>query len=708
MTNLCARLGRRAAWGAVGLLLGWGSQALAADFMLEPGDSIDAAVQGATDGDRILGTPGEYVGNIDLRGRLLVIEGIMGAEQTTIRGTGARSVVRARSGEPEGTTLRGVRVTGGSDTRGGGVDVASGANLLIESCEIVGNTATSGGGVACRAATVILRDVGLWDNAASQGDCVYSQNGATVTLEGVVVGINSFNESIYFLESDWRVEDSEFVPGSGALTSIDCTGVVEGSCFTRTASTAVYASGTTTIRGCTFDGCRSIFTGGAMRLDGDAVVEDSEFLDCAALTAGGAAEFRGVVRLERCTFIGGIAEQGGLIRCLEDAVVTIIDSELRQGRAIEGGAVEVEENAHLICTNILLDGHVASEGGAVRLDIGGRLTMTDCSVYDVQSGRGDAVMCDEGTIELTNCDMRGGVAGEWTVYAGDGAVSASLSTFDRVFARGAVTLADCDFSGACYVSGRSGARARVERCTFTGIAGTALDFAVGDLLDTMFENNLQGAVLGNDSVVSGCTFLGNGGADDAGGAVVSGDDVNILNCVFEGNTAEDDGGGVWISPISDRCTIASTSFVRNDADRGGGLFVDRTAATLTNVRFEDNEATTGAGTCLYQITADALFNQCEFVGNMTRNTTSGEGGGVFHSGEPCEFQGCLFEANQAGIGGGMNAFAGRVWESSFVANQARTGAGWWVARTGRAIDCVFEDNHASEDGGALGMGMASQ
>ena len=159
--------------------------ALAVDITLNPGDSIDAAVVGASDGDRILLNPGTYAGDVDYRGKLLTIEGIAGAGATTIQGSGAGPVIRVRNQGPDGAALRGVTVTGGSASRGGGIDVASAAHLLIEDCVVSGNAASSsGGGLACRGATAALENVIFSANTAGSGADVFVQNEGDFTATG--------------------------------------------------------------------------------------------------------------------------------------------------------------------------------------------------------------------------------------------------------------------------------------------------------------------------------------------------------------------------------------------------------------------------------------------------------------------------------------------------------------------------------------------
>jgi hypothetical protein len=133
--------------------------------------TVQAAIAAAQSGDRVQVMPGTYVENIDLLGKLLVVESVGGPDVTVLDGSSqSDSVVLANKGEPVGTTIRGFRLTGGAghpspssygfDYYGGGVLVGgTGSFLRVEDCRIEDNalsTGTFGGGVCasgntCRA-----------------------------------------------------------------------------------------------------------------------------------------------------------------------------------------------------------------------------------------------------------------------------------------------------------------------------------------------------------------------------------------------------------------------------------------------------------------------------------------------------------------------------------------------------------------------------
>jgi hypothetical protein len=135
--------------------------ARASTFSVSPGQSIQAAIDGAGTGDLILVQPGHYAEAIDFHGKDLRVFSVAGPASTTIDATGlATSVVTFANSEPASAWLKGFTITGGTGTpaagteplRGGGIVIEVNARPRIEDCWIVGNSVTSspggcGGGV---------------------------------------------------------------------------------------------------------------------------------------------------------------------------------------------------------------------------------------------------------------------------------------------------------------------------------------------------------------------------------------------------------------------------------------------------------------------------------------------------------------------------------------------------------------------------------
>jgi len=131
--------------------------ATAEDFVVHHGQSVQAAIDAAADGDRVLVQPGLYHETIAFGGKAIEVIGVAGAKLTVLDATGiGGSVVRFDSGEGRLSVLQGFTVRGGT-----GSDVADGPQGV-------------GGGVLCISAAPTLRDCSIEHNSAvSSGGGLY-------------------------------------------------------------------------------------------------------------------------------------------------------------------------------------------------------------------------------------------------------------------------------------------------------------------------------------------------------------------------------------------------------------------------------------------------------------------------------------------------------------------------------------------------------
>ena len=202
---------------------------VASDAVVVSGQSIQAAIDNASDGDRILVHEGLYYEALDFRGKRLEVIALAGAEYTLLDATSvAAPAVRVASGETLGTTLYGFTIRGGfgeqrSDLNtplcsGAGVLVAESSHLLIERCVIAGNghsTADLGGGLYVHGAGTVVDVV----------NCVVHSNGARHGGGGVAVvgGAHAQIESSTVFNNYAAVGTggvSGIITGSGATTDI--------------------------------------------------------------------------------------------------------------------------------------------------------------------------------------------------------------------------------------------------------------------------------------------------------------------------------------------------------------------------------------------------------------------------------------------------------------------------------------------------------
>jgi hypothetical protein len=161
--------------------------AQAATVVVAEGESIQAVIAAAVDGDTIAVGPGTFVEDLDFLGKAIVVRGTGAA--TVVRGTGTTSVVRFASGEGPGSVLDGLTVTGGVAERGGGIAVV-GASPTIVRTTVVGNRAvTEGSGVYLEASAARLYNNLIAWNASAGGDphSVQIRDGAPRLVNNTIV-----------------------------------------------------------------------------------------------------------------------------------------------------------------------------------------------------------------------------------------------------------------------------------------------------------------------------------------------------------------------------------------------------------------------------------------------------------------------------------------------------------------------------------------
>jgi len=138
--------------------------------------SIQAGINGASNGDTVLVAAGTYVENINFNGKNIVIGSLILTtgdtsyiSQTIIDGNQAGSVVTFGSGEDTTAVLQGFTVTGGNSYDGGGIYCSSSSPVIADNI-ITGNVSeTYGGGISCNYSAPIIINNTITLNSSSYG-----------------------------------------------------------------------------------------------------------------------------------------------------------------------------------------------------------------------------------------------------------------------------------------------------------------------------------------------------------------------------------------------------------------------------------------------------------------------------------------------------------------------------------------------------------
>jgi len=177
-------------------------------FIFVPGDypTIQEAIGKAFDGYTIFVAPGTYVENIDFLGKAIDVRASHGPNLTVIDGGQAGPAVTFSNPGRPGALLEGFTITNGAADNGGGV-FCTGDQFFLSYNVIVGNTASTGGGVYWDGQIVLTGNV-IWGNSATSGNGggIYCQRVSSTAAE---------------ISGNWIVENTAAQSGGG-IYFIDC------------------------------------------------------------------------------------------------------------------------------------------------------------------------------------------------------------------------------------------------------------------------------------------------------------------------------------------------------------------------------------------------------------------------------------------------------------------------------------------------------
>jgi nitrous oxidase accessory protein NosD len=208
----------------------------AAEIPVTPGQSIQAAIAAAADGDVVRVAAGTYVEDLDFSGKAITVVGA-GAGATVVHGTGTRPVVTFVSGEGPASVLDAVTVTGGRAPRGGGV-FADGASPTILRTTITGNRADFQGSA-----------VYLEDSAAELRNNLIAKNSTTSLESGDAHGVEVVRGSPRLINNTIVDGDSNGIIFRGSSGAVVRNNVIayNGSSFLGARGRGICDFGTATV-----------------------------------------------------------------------------------------------------------------------------------------------------------------------------------------------------------------------------------------------------------------------------------------------------------------------------------------------------------------------------------------------------------------------------------------------------------------------------
>lgn len=247
-----------------------------------------------------------------------------------------------------------------------------------------------------------------------------------------------------------------------------------------------------------------------------------------------------------------------------------------------------------------------------------------------------------------------------------------------------------------------------------GGVGSAVTFASGETRSSALAGFVITGGVGTDV----------GGVLHGGGVFASGAGPRLVDLVIEGNVAGLGGGLAALAAA--RPAVVSSRIADNEADDGGGAWVDASFLSLGETDVVDNEAVAiqaGSGGGLYVTGGSRVrVEGGNFEGNRTAG--SGGGGGLGVGNGQVTLRGVRFFENDAGtffataVGGAIAVGAGTlnvtscVFDSNGITgtnfdNIRQGGAIWFSANASATVRRTLFQNNEGQLGGAVSQNGSS-
>ncbi len=395
-------------------------------------DAIQPAVNAAVNGDTVRLAAGAYVGNVDVSGKTITIEGgydatcgaLVAGQNATIAGVAASGSVFDVSNAST-LALRNLDISGGNSF-GAGIDVLGTSTVTLANTDVHNNAGASGGGVYVGGTSTVnfSADSDIYDNTGSAG--------AGLIVYGTLVGSDTSSD-IYGNDS---TTDGGGIYVSGGTLSLNNADVV--------ANTAVGSGG------------GIYLTGGAI-----ATLQNSVFVGetapCCQTAANGAGIYASGSQVNilgaSSTVLNNVATAaGGGIHLTAGSTLTMTGGSVGAdvvpdsgNEAAIGGGIYADTSA-IVFSGRIIANVATTTGGGIHALGGSTIDLSDASIglesvggtdrgNRATAGSGGGIYLAGSTLDAVNSSFRNNRAA-----AGDGGAIAALA--------GSGVAIDADFS-AC-------------------------------------------------------------------------------------------------------------------------------------------------------------------------------------------------------------------------------------------------------------------
>ncbi|MFA0832412.1 MAG: right-handed parallel beta-helix repeat-containing protein, partial [Methanobacterium formicicum] len=644
-----------------------------------PGDSIQDAIDSASDGDNIIvhdnyGLPyiyNEYLtihtslrikadGNITIQtsGNLQPLLTIpTGGNSSTIQGftlNGQNNVLIVNITDSITTTFNNMVFAngGGSPARGAILNDNSNGSLFVNNCTFTNNNATGNNGGAIYSNGILtITNSNFTNNTATQAGSIY--NKGTLTINN----------------SNFTQNYASYYGG------------------------AIYNSyGTLTINNTNFTKNNALY-GGAIYIQGTAqntVNIINSLLTYNNASNGGGALYSQSVQLiiYNCTLTGNNAtsssSNGGALY-INGGSATISDSNLSRNNAGNYGGAIYTVGTFNMNNSLLTYNTATNKGGALYGESGNRIisncTLTGNNATGSSYGYGGAICINSGILNITNSTVQGNKA----QYGGG------------IYNLGTCTISNCTLTGNTATAGYGGAvylfNSGSTTINDTNISlNTASSYGGGICSLSSTLNIINSSINQNSGSLLGA------------GIYISGGTLSVTNSTLYGNIASYRGGALFINSGTGSVTITNSTISQNKmllsgSAYGGGAIYNQATVNIVNSTLSDNNAPTNGG-ALYNTGTSNITNST-LTGN-TATTSTGYGGAIYNSGN-LNINNSIFQSNIVNGYGGVIYNPGNTTIINSTLNGNRASNGGVISNQGNLTitNSNFTGNNATTNGGTI-------
>jgi len=687
-------------------------------YVPENFETIQGAINYASDGDTILVQPGTYVENINYNGKNLVIgslflttEDTSHISQTIIDGNESGSVVTFENGEDSTVVLTGFTIINGDATenysRGGGINCYN-SSPRLENLSIRGNSAQRGGGISCYNSSPRIVNVEVSGNSThgsgsnSGGGGVYCYYNSSPEMVNVLINNNS---------------SADF--GGGILSSL--------------ASSPNLANVTI---------CNNLAnsSGGGMYIgEGNPILKNVTICNNSSNWGGaGIDDWSSGSSLTNVIVSGNDGEYGILMHSGEPTI--------SYSNFYNNGTVNII-NSEWIGVNITTNANGDSCDVYYNIQKDPEFVDIDNNVYHLQNwsgliGAGTTTNAPTTDIEGNPRPNPSGTNPDIGAYENPYGVPQYMPVVLNV-------PADYSTIQAALTAANATDTVLVQPGTYTEniiwpeTNGIKL-ISAGDSSNTIIDGggvssviymNPQTATIDTTTLIQGFKITNGGNVSNGGGLFINNCGPMISNVLIQLNQSSESGGGIYIKLVNVNGTINHTGIIKdshiitNTSVLGGGLRQQGGTLIVNNVKFNDNVASSlGGGLFVAYSSPVTEIYSSSFTGNsassgggmsiissnsfITCNNTkfidnngSSKGGGI-HLEDPVvmNFNGLEIIGNTGGEGGGihLNGVQGSFKNTIVAKNSANMGGGLYIRNMGNGIDAEnlkIVENLATDKGG---------